>query len=371
MTLYLFLQTNRKDTIQDIVVPNKFSVGSDHRMIRAKVCFDIEKERTKMVLKNNKRKWIPPENTILYKEVINKNLRNHRKAEGMDIEQMNNNIVEILREAEKECCPNVKKNNDKLSQSTKKLLDERRNLRDKYDYNFTALKSLNKEIHRGIRHDVRQYNAREISRVIEENKSLKVLKQNMSAGRKNIHKLKNKQGQTINDREKILEVVEAFYRELYGEQVQHVDNRPLLKVTNQGSEEMPDITPNEVRKALQAMKNNKSPGEDGIVTEAIKLAGSGLLGALARLFNKCLSEATTPTQWNNAEIILLHKKRDIEDLKNYRPISLLSHIYKLFTRIIANRLDNKLPIAGTGRVQSWIWYKRSFTGVKKSNRKIY
>lgn len=335
-----FITTNKKETVQDIAVLNSFSIGSDHRMVRARVHFDIRKERTRLVHKSRNKKWYPPENIGLYTDSINTNLNTH---EDMDIEQINTNIVTALKEAEK-LCPINNKNSGRLSQNTKSLLDERRQLRNKYDTNLAVLRNLNKEIQKEIRNDIRQYNTREISRVIEENKSLRVLRQTMATGKKNIHKLKDKQGQVVNDREKILEVVESFYRELYKIPEEQQENRPLTKVINQGSEEMPDITVHEIRGAIREMKNNKSPGNDGIVIEAIKLAGRETLRALARLFNKCLIEATTPTQWSNAEVILLHKKGDITDLSNYRPISLLSHVYKLFTKIITKRLANKLEL---------------------------
>ena len=60
------------------------------------------------------------------------------------------------------------------------------------------------------------------------------------------------------------------------------------------------------------------------------------------MFTNCLRKRNIPQAWNNAVIILLRKKGDIKDINNYRPISLLSHISKLFGKVIKNRLDKQL-----------------------------
>ncbi|CAH2105496.1 unnamed protein product [Euphydryas editha] len=93
--------------------------------------------------------------------------------------------------------------------------------------------------------------------------------------------------------------------------------------------------------ALEQLKNNKASDEDGITSDHLKTGGTPVLKVLQKLFNTVLLEDVTPEAWNRSAVVFFFEKRDNTLLKNYRPILLLSHIYKLFFRAIANRLTGK------------------------------
>uniref|UniRef100_A0A914VH66 Reverse transcriptase domain-containing protein n=1 Tax=Plectus sambesii TaxID=2011161 RepID=A0A914VH66_9BILA len=90
------------------------------------------------------------------------------------------------------------------------------------------------------------------------------------------------------------------------------------------------------------MKTGKTPGNDDITTEMLKHGHGTLVPVLMRLFNTCLTWQDTPKHMADSSTILLFKKGDPLQLKNYRPISLLSVIYKLLTKVINNQADHIL-----------------------------
>ncbi|XP_046856073.1 uncharacterized protein LOC124449166 [Xenia sp. Carnegie-2017] len=59
---------------------------------------------------------------------------------------------------------------------------------------------------------------------------------------------------------------------------------------------------------------------------------------LSLIFNRCHVEKDVPQPWKDAVTILIYKKGDTDDISNFRPIALMSTMYKLFMGVLAKRL---------------------------------
>ena len=77
---------------------------------------------------------------------------------------------------------------------------------------------------------------------------------------------------------------------------------------------------------------------DNITADVLKYGGEPIIQMFTNIFNRCLSEGKLPNSWKNASVILIHKKGDTADIKNYRPISLLPITYKVFSQVILRRM---------------------------------
>ena len=85
---------------------------------------------------------------------------------------------------------------------------------------------------------------------------------------------------------------------------------------------------------IKAIKDNKSPGVDGIPPKLLMETVEQISIPLARVFNLSLKEGAVPFEWKEAKIMPLFKKGSRNKSKNYRPVTLTSVICKLLERLI-------------------------------------
>ena len=103
------------------------------------------------------------------------------------------------------------------------------------------------------------------------------------------------------------------------------------------------VTVEEIDKAIHGLKNGKAAGIDEIRNEYIKNSVPFLSNAYCKLFNKVLETGEIPEEWVIGLIHPLYKgKGNKADTDNYRGITLLSCLGKLFTSILNNRLTDFL-----------------------------
>ena len=103
----------------------------------------------------------------------------------------------------------------------------------------------------------------------------------------------------------------------------------------------------EVDKMIRKIKNGKACGPDGIYPEFIKYAPKEAVEVFTDMFNLVLKTGNVPDALKSAIITPIHKKGSHSDPNNYRGISLISCLGKLFTALINDRLSNFLEGTGT------------------------
>lgn len=104
------------------------------------------------------------------------------------------------------------------------------------------------------------------------------------------------------------------------------------------------FTSDEISKSIKDLKNNKSCGIDEISNEFLKTGCDVILPTLVLLFNRVLETGEIPELWLNGVVIPIFKKGDVKDPGNYRGITLLSCVGKLFTSLINSRLTEYLNV---------------------------
>ena len=98
-----------------------------------------------------------------------------------------------------------------------------------------------------------------------------------------------------------------------------------------------------VRKVIMTLDLSKASGPDFIPVVVLKNCEPELSYILVELFNKCIKESCFPDCWKVSSVIPVSKNvGERSTAKNYRPVSLLSVVSKVFEKLINNRIVHHL-----------------------------
>ena len=95
-------------------------------------------------------------------------------------------------------------------------------------------------------------------------------------------------------------------------------------------------TPSELSKAIMKLKNTSS--DKNVSTKVLKLGNRSFSSILCDLLYLCIGEGKYPDQLKLARVVPIHKKGCKQTLSNYRPISILTNVNKIFESIIYSRI---------------------------------
>ena len=111
-----------------------------------------------------------------------------------------------------------------------------------------------------------------------------------------------------------------------------------LKNRNSSSFAFEPCTPNEVFLIIASFNPSKGTGPNGIPTEILKMINFAICSPLSKIINICIRTGVHPDKLKLAHVIPIFKKGSRLLVSNYRPISLLSNINKIFEKIMHKRI---------------------------------
>ena len=91
-------------------------------------------------------------------------------------------------------------------------------------------------------------------------------------------------------------------------------------------------------KILKTLNPKKATGCDQIPAKLLKHAFFQIAPVISNRINKALDEGTFPNILKKAEVILVYKKSDKLNKSNYRPVSILPILAKVFEKVLAHQI---------------------------------
>ena len=225
-------------------------------------------------------------------------------------------------------------------------LRERDSLKKRFDKNpsdviWSKYKKIRNEVNKLIKKTKRDYFLARINSAKSDPKKTWKLINELSS--RKVHEATNVKNIKQDDTEitNSYEIANAFntYFTMIGEslanELPHSDIDPISYLNPVNSSfSLEQLNVETVIESLKAVNSNKATGPDNIPGRVLKIAAEFLSPSLTAIFNRSLSMGIYPDDWKMARVLPIFKSGEKSDLGNYRPISIISAIAKVFGRLV-------------------------------------
>ena len=351
-------------SLQDVRVMRGADVASDHHLVLAKVSLKLKK--FKQICPGARKKY---QVSLLQdqskKDEFSIKLSNRfqvlQELDDTDVEDHWSRVKEVFQDTCEEVLGRQKfESKPWISQESMDMVKERRKLKLDVSNSRTRAEKLaasekygdfNKEVKKSLQKDRNAYldEMAEKAEAAAADGHMKIVYQTtrILSGKwsKPAAPVKDKDGKTVFGQEGQLDRWREHFDNLLNRPPP--ENPPEILAARRDlaiETEPPDR--DEVATAIKQMKLGKAGGPDHLPPEALKTDVQTTVNILHPLFEQIWNEERFPEEWKEGHLIKLPKKGDLTNCNNYRGITLLVIVGKVFNRIILNRMkfavDEKL-----------------------------
>ena len=140
--------------------------------------------------------------------------------------------------------------------------------------------------------------------------------------------------------------VREYYKMLFSEKESDEDaSREILnemgktQITKSAREQLDlPIPDQEIQDVMEALPTGKQAGPDRIPNEVYKYMSTFFAPKLGALIRRSITKKELPEEMRKGDICILFKKGERDEVRNYRPLTLLQNSYKIFMRVLAKRM---------------------------------
>jgi len=335
--------------ILDVRTLNSANIGSDHDLVLCKIRLKYRvqnKKNTQVREKLNVELLSDSSIQHLYSSRLREKISTWPIEENDNIDSawktLHKNIIGAAEEAVGK--RKIRRTTQRSGSKTSWFTDEVKEITTKKKIAYLRYKSLGTQEARDEYISARNYTIKRIRQIKEEHWQAftKDMEHDLYGSQKKIWKMLRNRKLEVKETIQLNKISGStwwqHFSSLYNSDTS-ADYNIIIEEDNVQEEERIELTEYELEKALISLKNRKAPSQDDICNEFLKYGGRSLTAELIKLFRKIIDQRKIPTAWKTSITIPIFKRGDKKCPENYRGITLLSAVFKLFTKVILNKIQ--------------------------------